>query len=88
MTAEAVEEVQAEIEAGIAAIHDLIEQAENRIAGLEAAGVDVSELEAAVAKAETNVEFLEADASKGIHNTPYARAIIAATKAMLEEALD
>ncbi|MHB8946132.1 MAG: ammonia-forming cytochrome c nitrite reductase subunit c552 [Bacillota bacterium] len=88
MTKEKVEEFQKDIEAQMAEVKGLLDQAKTKLDAAKTAGTTIaSSVELLYKQAYTNYSFLEADKSKGIHNPPYYREILKVSKAKLEDFL-
>ena len=72
----------------MAEVTGLLDQAKAKLVAANAAGTPIdSSLELLYKQAFTNYSFLEADASKGIHNPPYYDKILTVSKAKLEDFL-
>ncbi len=88
MTKEKVEEFQKDIEAQMAEVKGLLDQAKAKLDAAKTAGTTIdSSVELLYKQAFTNYSFLEADKSKGIHNPPYYREILKVSKTKLEDFL-
>lgn len=77
MTAEDIEKLQGEIEGKLEALKAKLNSFKAKLDNAKALKLDVTTAQGLYDAALTNVTFVEADKSKGIHNPAYARALLA-----------